>query len=72
AHLAHGDYEGVCADQEDIIICHIPVDNQENAHTIKINADELSAHEAHGDTVGGCPTLDLQFKEMEVTQYYKQ
>jgi hypothetical protein len=72
AHLAHGDYVGVCAAQEKIIICHIPPTNTENAHTIEIDMSDLANHEAHGDTVGSCPTLDMNYELGEITQYYKQ
>jgi hypothetical protein len=36
-------------------ICHYPPGNPGNRHEITIDAASLSAHQAHGDTVGDCP-----------------
>jgi hypothetical protein len=41
-------------------ICHFPPGNPGNRHTILIDASALSAHTAHGDTVGNCPDDDDQ------------
>jgi len=35
-------------------VCHIPPDNPENFHTIKITEKALAAHLAHGDFAGAC------------------
>jgi hypothetical protein len=37
-----------------VTICHIPPGNPDNAHAITISRSALSAHLAHGDTVGFC------------------
>lgn len=37
-----------------VTICHIPPGNQNNPITITINQSALSAHLAHGDTLGSC------------------
>ncbi len=41
-------------DNGKVTICHIPPGNPDNAHTITISIDALSAHDTHGDTVGAC------------------
>jgi len=40
--------------EQKITICHIPPGNPSNAHTISIPPSAWSAHQAHGDTRGGC------------------
>ncbi len=37
-----------------IEICHIPPGNPANRHTIKVSANALDAHLAHGDFIGKC------------------
>src|SRR3989344_2039366 len=44
------------AHEHKITICHIPPGNPENAHSIDIDEEVWPAHEAHGDTMGECPT----------------
>jgi hypothetical protein len=39
-------------------ICHFPPGNPGNRHTITIDASALSAHRAHGDTLGECDDDD--------------
>lgn len=41
-------------DGEDVVICHIPPGNPDNAHTITVSPSALAAHLAHGDAVGEC------------------
>jgi hypothetical protein len=43
-----------------VTICHFPPGNPGNRHTITIDASALSAHKAHGDTVGECDDNDDQ------------
>ena len=40
-----------------VTICHIPPGNPGNAHTITVGAPAVSAHLAHGDTLGACAAL---------------
>ena len=40
--------------KEKVIICHVPPDNPENAHTIVIAEPAVPAHLAHGDYLGEC------------------
>ena len=35
-------------------ICHIPPGNPDNAHTINVSSNAVSAHLAHGDSIGDC------------------
>lgn len=35
-------------------VCHIPPDDPDNFHTIRINSKALDAHMAHGDLSGAC------------------
>lgn len=37
-----------------VLICHIPPGNPDNAHTILVGEPALSAHLAHGCTLGSC------------------
>ena len=48
-----------------IAVCHRPLGNPENAHTIKISADALKAHLGHGDTVGACVEENLEKNKAE-------
>ncbi len=41
-----------------IEICHIPQENPENAHTVRIPDSAWPAHQAHGDTMGPCSDDD--------------
>jgi hypothetical protein len=49
---ALGDQAASAAQQ--IVICHIPKGNKDNAHTIVVGALALPAHMAHGDMPGPC------------------
>lgn len=40
--------------KEKIVICHIPLGNTANAHTLKISEAAADAHLTHGDTLGEC------------------
>ncbi|XOB40893.1 MAG: DUF5667 domain-containing protein [Candidatus Nealsonbacteria bacterium] len=40
--------------KEKVVICHIPSDNPDNAHTIEIAEPALQAHLAHGDYLRSC------------------
>lgn len=42
------------AGQAKVDVCHIPPGNPDNAHTITISENALSAHLDHGDHVGAC------------------
>jgi hypothetical protein len=37
-----------------VTICHVPPGNPDNAHTIQVEPDSVSAHIAHGDYEGAC------------------
>jgi hypothetical protein len=37
-----------------VTICHIPPGNPSARHTLQIDASAWPAHQAHGDTLGGC------------------
>ena len=39
-----------------VVICHAPPGNPGNAHTIEVGQPAESAHMAHGDTQGPCPS----------------
>ncbi len=47
---------GAMAQGARVDVCHIPPGNPENAHTITISENALSAHLDHGDRVGACET----------------
>ena len=38
-----------------VTICHIPPGNPSAAQTIQVGSSAVSAHRAHGDTLGSCP-----------------
>ena len=44
--------------KEKVVICHIPPDNPDNAHTIEVAMPALPAHLAHGDYSGQCGDED--------------
>lgn len=50
---------------QEIIICHRPPGNTENAQTIKIGPDALQAHLGHGDTMGACVAQKSQKEKIE-------
>ena len=35
-------------------VCHAPPGNPSNAHTIRVDASSVPAHQGHGDTLGAC------------------
>ncbi len=39
-----------------VVVCHIPADNPDNAHTLIIPVSDRPLHEAHGDLLGACGT----------------
>ena len=39
-----------------VVICHYPPGNSGNRHTIEVGQPAVSAHLAHGDTLGPCPS----------------
>ena len=45
---------GAIAEGAKVDVCHIPPGNPDNAHTITISENALSAHLDHGDLVGAC------------------
>ncbi len=45
-----------------VTLCHIPPGNPEAAHTIRVGAAAVSAHLAHGDTLGPCCPISLDFE----------
>ncbi len=49
-------YSTAFADSAKVDVCHIPPDDPESFHTIRINQTALSAHLAHGDFAGACNT----------------
>ena len=40
-----------------VTLCHIPAGKPENSHTIMVGAAAVSAHLAHGDTLGPCDVV---------------
>lgn len=50
-------YTGVTDEEpgEQVELCHRPPGNPDNAHTIMVGPDAVSAHLAHGDSLGPCP-----------------
>jgi len=49
-------YSTTYADSAKVDVCHIPPDDPESFHTIRINEKALPAHLAHGDFAGACNT----------------
>ena len=45
---------GAVAEGAKVDVCHIPPGNPDNAHTITISENAVSAHLDHGDRVGAC------------------
>jgi hypothetical protein len=45
---------GHAAGSGKVTICHIPPGNPSNAHSITVSRNAVSAHMAHGDTMGPC------------------
>jgi len=45
-----------------VVICHYPPGNLGNRHTIEVGQPAVSAHMAHGDTMGPCPSEKLDKK----------
>ena len=43
------------ANEDKVMLCHIPPGNPGNAKTITVGASAVAAHLAHGDTLGPCP-----------------
>ncbi len=42
------------ADDEQLLICHVPPGNPDNDHEIEIGVDAWPAHHGHGDHLGEC------------------
>ena len=42
------------AASEKVNVCHIPIGNPENFHTITVSQNALPGHLAHGDQPGAC------------------
>jgi hypothetical protein len=40
--------------EDDVLICHHPLSDPEDVRTIRVDADEVARHLAHGDTLGPC------------------
>ncbi len=45
---------GALAEEAKVVVCHVPPGNPDNAHTLTISENALSAHLDHGDHVGEC------------------
>ena len=54
------DDDGPADDQyeDDVLICHHRQDGSGRTRTIRVDADEVARHLAHGDTLGPCPDDD--------------
>jgi hypothetical protein len=50
--------DGGGGDERFVTICHVPPGNPANAHTITVGMAALTAHMAHGDSMGECQELD--------------
>ena len=62
-----------CATEEDkVTICHIPRGNPARAHTITIDAESLSNHLAHGDTIGPCENSSKRHKKQPLIKTPKK
>lgn len=55
ANIRDGDDGDGNGDCDKVTICHIPPGNPENPQTITVSENAVSAHLAHGDTLGPCP-----------------
>ncbi len=55
---------GAIAEEAKVDVCHIPPGNPDNAHTITISENALSAHLDHGDRVGACDSAQAQTVEV--------
>jgi hypothetical protein len=38
-----------------VTLCHVPEEDPNDPRTIEVGASAVSAHLAHGDSLGGCP-----------------
>ena len=47
-HLGHGDYLGVCVNDDKVTFCH-------EGSTINVSESSAAEHRAHGDVEGACP-----------------
>lgn len=45
-----------------VTLCHIPPGNPDAAHTINVGANAVPAHLAHGDTLGPCCPISIDFE----------
>ena len=55
---------GAIADETKVDVCHVPPGNPENAHTITISENAVSAHLDHGDLIGACDSAEtLEMRE---------
>ena len=58
AGFAQGAVKPGRGDAEEIVLCHRPPGNPENAQTITVGSQRsVSAHMRHGDTLGPCPDI---------------
>jgi len=48
---------GAIAGEAKVDVCHIPPGNPDNAHTITISENAVSAHLDHGDHLGACKSV---------------
>ena len=51
---------GIAVAAPKVEVCHFPPGNPDNFHTIRISANALSVHLAHGDTNGACNAVCAQ------------
>jgi len=49
-----------------VVICHYPPGSPGNRHTIEVGQPAVSAHVAHGDTLGLCPSEELDKSPKQV------
>ena len=58
-----------------VLVCHVPPDNSENAHTICIGASAVADHLSHGDYLGECSgsgkTDDEGGRGISSTEYFE-
>jgi hypothetical protein len=52
--VVSGTTNSVAVNEAKITICHFPPGDTENKQTITVGTSALSAHKAHGDTIGAC------------------